>query len=106
MVGSGGVEVEDLRDVAFGLAPLGAVEAGQMLDATRAGRRLSGARGSAPSDRAAVVEVLVRLSQLAAVLPELAEIEVNPLRVFAAGQGVSALDVRVRAAPTDVDRSD
>ena len=96
MVGGGGVEVEELRDVAFGLAPLDPAEAGRMLDATRAGRRLRGFRGSAPADRAAVLDALVKVSRLAAALPVIAEIEINPLRVYAAGQGVAALDVRVR----------
>jgi len=96
MVGGGGVEVEELRDVAFGLAPLDAAEAGRMLEGTRAGRRLRGFRGSTAADRAAVVDALVKLSRLATLLPEIAEIEINPLRVFSAGQGATALDVRVR----------
>jgi acetyltransferase len=98
MVGGGGVEVETMRDVEFGLAPLSAAEAEQMLDATRAGRRLRGFRGSGPRDRDAAIEVLVRLSRLAHALPEIAELEINPLRVFAVGQGAVALDVRIRVA--------
>jgi acyl-CoA synthetase (NDP forming) len=96
MVGGGGVQVEEMRDVTFALAPLDAAEANRMLDATRAGRRLRGFRGSAPADRAAVVDALVALSLLAATLPEIAEIEINPLRVYRAGKGAEALDVRVR----------
>ena len=96
MVGGGGVQVEEMRDVTFALAPLDAAEANRMLDATRAGRRLRGFRGSAPADRAAAVDALVALSLLAATLPEIAEIEINPLRVYRAGKGAEALDVRVR----------
>jgi acetyltransferase len=96
MVGGGGVEVEGMRDVAFGLAPLPTDEAAAMLGATWAGRRLHGFRNLAPADRGAAQEALVRLSYLAAALPRIAEIEVNPLRVLAAEQGAVALDARVR----------
>jgi acetyltransferase len=99
MVGAGGVEVESLRDVAFGLAPLSRVEAEALVDSTQAGRRLLGGRGVARADRAAVVDALLRLAQLAVDRPELAEIEVNPLRVFEPGAGVAALDVRLRLGP-------
>jgi acetyltransferase len=99
MFGAGGVEVESLRDVAFGLAPLSRVEAEALVDSTQAGRRLMGGRGVAPADRGAVVDALLRLAQLAVDRPELAEIEVNPLRVFEPGAGVAALDVRLRLAP-------
>ena len=96
MFGSGGVEVEGLKDVAFGLAPLTGEEAEHMLESTWAGRKLRGFRNLDPADRAAVRETLLRLAQLAADLPELAEVEVNPLRVLAAGQGAFALDTRMR----------
>jgi acetyltransferase len=96
MFGAGGVEVESLRDVAFGLAPLSRGEAEFLIDSTQAGRRLKGARGVAPADREAVLEAVLRLAQLAVDQPELAEVEVNPLRAYEVGQGASALDVRLR----------
>jgi acetyltransferase len=98
MFGSGGVEVEGLRDVAFALAPVTREEAEHMLQSTWAGRRLDGYRHILPGDRAAVVETIVRLAQLAADFPQLAEIEINPLHVRPAGQGVFAVDVRARLA--------
>lgn len=94
MFGSGGVDVEGLRDVAFALAPATQIEAERLLADTWAGRKLRGYRSLPPADREAALEVIVRLGQLAADLPELAEIEINPLRVLEAGQGVLALDVR------------
>lgn len=97
MFGSGGVEVESMRDVTFALAPLSRAEADEMVDATAAGRRLAGTRGSAPADRAAAVEAILRVAQLIVDQPEVREIEVNPLRVMAAGKGALALDVRVVA---------
>jgi acetyltransferase len=94
MFGSGGVEVEGLKDVAFALAPLTSAEAEDMLRRTWAGRKLAGFRSIAPADAEAVKDVLARLSQLAHDFPEIAEIEINPLRVLA--KGAVALDVRVK----------
>ncbi|MEW5988310.1 MAG: acetate--CoA ligase family protein, partial [Chloroflexota bacterium] len=98
MFGSGGVEVEGLKDVAFALAPLTVAEAEGMLARTWAGRKLAGFRGTPPADRAAVLDVLLRVGQLAADFPQLVEMEVNPLRVLAAGKGVWAVDGRMRVA--------
>lgn len=92
MFGAGGVEVEGLQDVAFGLAPLSRREALTMLEKTWAGRKLSGFRALPPADKEAVLEALVRFSWLAYRLPSLAEIEINPLRVME--HGALALDAR------------
>lgn len=94
LVGSGGTEVELVRDVAVEIAPLTRGEAERMLSATLAGRRLAGWRGSPPADRQAVIEVLLRLSQMALDLPSITELEINPLRVFSAGRGAVAVDAR------------
>lgn len=96
MFGSGGIEVEGLRDVEFALAPMPYEEAEFLLENTWAGRKLRGYRNISPADRQAVVEAILRLAQLAADFPELAEIEINPLRVLPEGKGVSAVDVRLR----------
>ena len=100
MFGSGGVEVEGLRDLAFALAPLSDDEVEYLLENTWAGRKLRGYRSLPPADRAAVRDALLRLAQLAADFPQLAEIEINPLRVFGAGQGAAAVDVRIRMRKT------
>ncbi len=99
MVGSGGIEVEAVRDVAFALAPLSREEADYLLDSTWAGRKLRGYRNLLPADRGAVIDVMLRLGQLAADFPELAEIEINPLRVLPEGNGTVALDVRAKVLP-------
>jgi len=96
MFGSGGVEVEGLQDVDFALAPLENREAIQILENTWAGRKLQGYRNIPPADREAVLDVLKRLAQLAADFPCLIEMEINPLRVLAVGQGAYAVDVRIR----------
>ncbi len=98
MFGSGGVEVEGLKDVAFSLAPLTLQDAQWMLNATWAGRRLKGFRHLPTADREAVLQAILHLGQLSADFPQLAEIEINPLRVFPSSQGAAALDVRMRLA--------
>jgi acyl-CoA synthetase (NDP forming) len=98
MFGSGGVEVEGLKDVAFALAPVLRAEADEMLERTWAGRKLRGFRDLPPADREAVVDTLLRFSRLVADFPEIAEAEINPLRVLPAGQGAVALDARIRVA--------
>ncbi len=98
MFGSGGVEVEGLKDVAFALAPLTPMEAVTLLDATWAGRRMLGFRNIPPGDRAAVLDTVIRLAQLAEDLPEIAEVEVNPLRVLPGKGGAVAVDVRLKVS--------
>jgi len=97
MFGSGGVEVEVIGDVAFELTPLSRSEAESMLNSTWAGRRLRGYRNMPPADREAVAEVILRVGHLADALPEVVELEVNPLRALPGpGGGALALDVRLR----------
>lgn len=94
MFGSGGIEVEGLKDVAFALAPVTEEEVEYLLDSTWGGRKLKGFRNILPADRAAVKHVICRLAQLAADCPQIQEIEINPLRVLT--EGVYALDIRAR----------
>ncbi|MEW6504084.1 MAG: acetate--CoA ligase family protein [Chloroflexota bacterium] len=93
MFGLGGIYVELFGDVSFRVAPLTRREALEMIHQTRAGTLLSGFRGEEPGDLDAVVDVILRLSQLALDFPQIAEMEVNPLRVFR--QGALALDGRI-----------
>jgi acetyltransferase len=94
MFGSGGIDVEGLKDITFNLAPLTQREAEKMISRTWAGRKLSGFRNLPPVDRHATVEALVKLSWLAYRFPEITECEINPLKVLQ--QGVIAVDVRIK----------
>ena len=96
MFGSGGVEVEGLKDVQFSLAPPSREETEAMLENTWAGKKLHGYRNLPPADRPAVKDALLRLAQLAVDFPQLAEIEINPLRVLEEGMGAVAIDARAR----------
>jgi acyl-CoA synthetase (NDP forming) len=69
-----------------------------MLASTWAGRRLAGFRNLPAADKNAVRDVLARFAQLVADLPQIAEAEINPLRVLEDGRGALALDVRIRIA--------
>ncbi|MCP4540872.1 MAG: CoA-binding protein [Chloroflexi bacterium] len=95
MFGLGGTYVEVLRDVAFRLAPLSAAEAREMVMETAAGKLLAGVRGQPPSDIDAVVQALIRVSQLMVDLPQVAEVDLNPLIVGQEDEGAWAVDVRV-----------
>ena len=92
MFGSGGVEVEGLKDVAFALAPLNQAEAESMMRKTWAGKKLSGFRNLPPADEESVRDVLIKLSWLAHENESIEEIEINPLRVLS--EGAIAVDVR------------
>lgn len=96
VVGAGGVLAEVLDDFAFAVAPVDAEEARRMIAATRASVLLDGVRGAAPADREAIVDALVRLSDLALAHPEIEEIDLNP--VFAGPDGAVIVDVRMMLA--------
>lgn len=95
MFGLGGIYVELFKDVSFRVAPIHPTQALAMIHETSAGRLLTGFRGQANADLNAVVDCICRVSQLSLDFPEIQEIEVNPLLVFAEGQGALALDGRV-----------
>ncbi|GDY57702.1 CoA-binding protein [Streptomyces violaceusniger] len=91
--GLGGVLVEVLKDITFRLAPATEDEALSMLDGIRAAEVLRGVRGGEPVDRAALADLIVRVSRLVADFPEITEVDLNP--VFATASGVLAADVRL-----------
>jgi acetyl coenzyme A synthetase (ADP forming)-like protein len=95
MFGLGGVYVEALADVSFRLAPLTTVDAEEMIAEVRSARLLAGLRGAPPADRPALVAAIVRIGDLAAACPMIAELDVNPLLVLPDGQGTLALDARI-----------
>ncbi|THC46663.1 bifunctional acetate--CoA ligase family protein/GNAT family N-acetyltransferase [Massilia sp. Mn16-1_5] len=99
LFGQGGVAVEASADQAVGLPPLNRVLARDMVSRTRVARLLAGFRDTPPADLDALCDVLVRVGQMAADLPELCELDINPL--LADSGGVLALDARMRLAPAD-----
>lgn len=93
-VGTGGVLVDLLADTAFRLHPLNASDADDMLEELRGEKLLRGYRGSPPADRAALRDILLRISELVGTAPEIQELDLNPVMVFPTGASVA--DVRVR----------
>jgi acyl-CoA synthetase (NDP forming) len=94
MVGFGGIYVEVFADTAARLAPVSSAEALVMLDELKMAPLLRGTRGEPPVDRDALAAIVARFSQLLVDLPELAEIEINPLTV--GPDGAVAVDARAR----------
>ena len=97
--GLGGVLVEVVKDVTFRLAPLADGEAQSMLDSIKGSQLLQGVRGSPPADTAALVSTIEAVSRLVTDIPEIDELDLNP--VLARPDGAIALDVRItlRAEP-------
>jgi acetyltransferase len=93
LFGQGGVSVEVVGDRVIGLPPLNAVLARDLIDRTRVAKLLAGYRDRPTADRDAIVATLIKLSQLAADIDEIVELDINPL--LADDQGVLALDARV-----------
>jgi acyl-CoA synthetase (NDP forming) len=97
--GLGGTLVEVLHDVAFRLSPVSDLDAAEMLTNLRASRLLDGYRGAPPADRAALIAVILRVSALVESIPELRELDLNPVKVLAPGQGAIVVDGRMRLGP-------
>jgi acetate---CoA ligase (ADP-forming) len=95
MFGLGGIYTEALRDVAFRLAPIRKNVAGEMVTSIRSYRLLQGVRGEAPSDTTAIGECLMRLSQFVTENPDVKELDINPLIVYARGNGAMVADARI-----------
>ncbi|MFL6807392.1 MAG: acetate--CoA ligase family protein [Bradyrhizobium canariense] len=96
MVGLGGITTELFRDIVYRPAPVSAEEAGTMLARLKAAPLLSGFRGAAMADVAAVSQLIADISVLASQhAAEIAEIELNPVLVHAEGQGVTIVDALV-----------
>jgi acetyltransferase len=99
--GLGGIFVETLKDVTFRIAPLSLQEAEQMVDEIRAHALLDGVRGKPAMDKNAIVEALLRMSQLVQDFPEIVELDINPLMVYPRGQGAIAIDMRLVLKDSD-----
>jgi acetate---CoA ligase (ADP-forming) len=97
--GMGGIYVEVLQDVTFRLAPIRPLSAIHMVGSVRSFPLLKGVRGEPPSDLPALYEALGRVSQLAVEVPEIVELDVNPLMVRPEGAGVVAVDARIAIDP-------
>ncbi|MGB6339381.1 MAG: acetate--CoA ligase family protein [Candidatus Aminicenantaceae bacterium] len=96
MFGLGGVFVEVLKDVQFRLAPLSREDAMEMIQSIKGYPILEGTRGEKPVDIDAVVDILLRLSELGTDFPQLDEMDLNPVLVFPKGKGAAVVDARIK----------
>lgn len=94
MFGLGGTFVELFKDVAFRLAPLTKRDALNMIKGTKGYQILKGYRGQATYDINAIVDYLLRLSQLITDFPEFKELDMNPIKVLDDGKGIVVMDAK------------
>ena len=96
--GAGGILVELLRDVSVRLAPLTHADAASMIRSLKSYPLLTGYRGRPPADVPALEDLLLRVSALAEDLPQILELDCNPVMVLP--HGAIVVDARVRIAST------
>jgi len=97
--GQGGVAVEVTDDHAVALPPLNLVLARDLVDRTRVARLLAGYRNRPPANLDAILAVLIQVSRLVSDIPEIVELDINPL--LADSRGATVLDARMRLALAD-----
>ncbi len=97
--GLGGVLVELIRDVSFRLTPVSRLDAEEMIASLRSARLLDGYRGAPAGDRDALVGIIQRVSALVEVVPEIHELDLNPVKVLEPHKGAVVVDARARLGP-------
>ncbi len=97
MFGMGGSATELLDDRSFRILPVTDVDADELVGSLRSSPLLFGYRGAAPTDVQALRDLLHRVARLTAELPEMAELDINP--VIVSPSGAIAVDARLRARP-------
>src|SRR6185295_8174836 len=97
--GLGGIFVELMADMRFRIAPLTDRDADELLHEIRGLPLLQGYRGQPAMDIAALREVLLRVSRLADEVPEIAELDLNPVIALPDGHGCRVVDARIKVRP-------
>ncbi len=95
MFGLGGIYAELMKDVAVRLHPLTDVDARELVGSIKMAKVFEGFRGAPPSDLAAVEDLLLRLSALVGDIPQVAELDFNPVKVLPKGEGYWVVDARI-----------
>ncbi len=99
LCGMGGISAELQKDVSFRLPPVTDTAAAEMLATLRMNRLFDGYRGGAPGDRDALIKLIMRISALVEAVPELSELDLNPVKVLEPGRGAVVIDARMRIRP-------
>lgn len=100
--GLGGIYVEVLKDVNFRITPLSVQDAAQMVRSIKGFKLLQGYRGHPPADIEALEELLLRTSFMVEEIPEIRELDMNPVFALEPGKGACIVDCRIRVAPQTV----
>jgi len=95
MLGMGGIYTELFKDVTFRIHPLTDVDAREMVRSVKAYQLLAGWRGAKPSDVGSLEELLLRISAMVEDLPQIVELDLNPVKVLERGRGYVVVDVRI-----------
>lgn len=96
MFGLGGVQAELFKDVVFRIHPLTDIDAAEMVRAVKAYQLLQGWRGARPSDIKSLEELLLRVSALVEDIPQVTELDLNPVMALEHGKGYMVVDARIR----------
>ena len=96
--GLGGIHVEILRDICFRVTPITDRDAAEMVRSIKGYRLLEGYRGHPPADIGAIEDLLLRVARLVEEVPEIAELDLNPIIALPPGSGCKIVDARIRVA--------
>ncbi|MGN6735965.1 MAG: acetate--CoA ligase family protein, partial [Candidatus Binatia bacterium] len=97
--GLGGIHVEILKDVCFRVAPITNLDATEMVRSIHGYRLLEGYRGSPAADIPAIEALLLRVARLVEEVPEISELDLNPVMALPPGRGCQIIDARIRVGP-------
>jgi acyl-CoA synthetase (NDP forming) len=95
MFGLGGIYTDLIQDVAVRIHPLTDLDAGELVSSIRIAKLFQGFGDSAPSDTGALEDLLLRISALVEDVPQIADVELNPVKVMARDLGYWVLDAKI-----------
>lgn len=95
MFGLGGIFVEVLKDVSLRITPITEYDAEEMIREIKAASILQGYRGMPPRDKKAIVDLIIKVGKLMDEVPEVTDIDLNPVMVFPEGKGAKVADARI-----------
>ncbi|MEM1623010.1 MAG: acetate--CoA ligase family protein [Sulfolobales archaeon] len=95
MFGLGGIFVEVLKDVSLRITPVTVYDAEEMINEIRASSILQGYRGAPPRDRKAIIDLIIKVGRIMDEVPEVTDIDLNPVMVFPEGRGAKIADARI-----------
>ncbi len=96
MFGSGGIYAELIKDVTMKIHPITDQDAKEMINSLKMSKLFEGYRGSPPKDVKAVEDLLLRVSAMIEDIPEIAEMDLNPVNVMSKGEGYRVIDARIK----------